>query len=86
MTGWRVADIAARIECEFGVQYTVEGVRCLLRSLRFRHLSARPLHPKADAEQRAAFRAEFAQRVEEAVNQESAAGLEGAEREAARHG
>ena len=83
VTRWRVADIAARIEREFGVRYTVEGVRRLLRRLGFRHVSARPLHPKADTEQQAALREEFAQRVEEAVQQGSGADLEGAEREAA---
>ena len=33
LTRWRVADIRARIEREFGVKYTVEGVRRLLRRL-----------------------------------------------------
>lgn len=49
VTCWGVADIAARIEPGVGVQYTVEGVRCVLRRQGFRHVSARPLHLEADA-------------------------------------
>lgn len=69
LTRWRVADIAQRIGEEFGVRYSVEGVRRLLRRLGFRHVSARPVHPKADEEKQAAFRLKFPESVKEAVRE-----------------
>ena len=83
VTRWRVADIRDRIEREFGVEYTVEGVRRLLRRLGFRHVSARPLHPKADPERQQAFREGFEELVKAAVKAGAGAGLEGEDLEAA---
>ena len=66
-----MADIAGKIRESFGVEYTVEGVRRLLRRMWFRHVSARPLHPKADTEKQAEFRADFTKPVRNAIGKEA---------------
>ena len=71
LTRWRVADIAGKIRESFGVEYTVEGVRRLLRRMGFRHVSARPLRPKADTERQAEFRADFTKPVRNAIGKEA---------------
>ena len=48
----------------------MEGVRRLLRRLGFRHVSARPLHPKADEAKQAEFRANFTQLVKDTVGKD----------------
>ena len=64
---WTVADIQERIMDSFGVCYTLEGARRLIRRLDFRHVSPRPVHPKADPEAQEEFRNGFAQLAEAAV-------------------
>ena len=64
---WTVADIRERIMDGFGVCYTLEGVRRLIRRLDFRHVSPRPVHPKADPEAQEEFRNGFGQLAEAAV-------------------
>ena len=53
---WRCADLMAKIAAAFGVSYTERGVALLLKRLGFRHISARPKAPKADAAAQAAFK------------------------------
>ena len=64
---WRARDLAARIEEAFGVTYTEEGVRALLRREGFRQVTARPLHPRADGAVQGAFRDRFASLVRDTV-------------------
>ncbi len=64
---WTVADIRERIMDSFGVRCTLEGARRLMLRPGFRHVSPRPVHPKADPEVRKAFRNGFAQLAEAAV-------------------
>lgn len=64
---WTVADIRERIMDSFGVRYTLEGVRRLIRRLGFRHVSPRPVHPRAKPEAQEEFRNGFARLAEEAV-------------------
>lgn len=47
---WRRADLAAKMEAEFGVTLAERTVGELLRRLGFRRLSARPQHPRQDAD------------------------------------
>ena len=44
---WTLASVQQWIKDRFDVDYTVEGVRQMLRRLGFRHLSPRLIHPKA---------------------------------------
>ncbi len=69
---WRVKDIAGKIEAHFGVKYSREGARRLLRRLGFRHLSPRPRHPKTETRKQEAFRSDFQTLVEEAAGPERA--------------
>ena len=62
-----VADIRERVADDFGVRYTLEGVRRLIRRPGFRHVSPRPVHPRADPDAREEFRNGFAQLAEAAV-------------------
>ena len=64
---WTVADIRERIMDSFGVRCTLEGARRLMLRIGFRHVSPRPVHPKADPEAQEAFRSGFAQLAEAAV-------------------
>ena len=50
-----VADIRARIADSFGVACALEGARRPVRRLGFRHMSPRPVHPKADPAAREGF-------------------------------
>ena len=50
-----------RIAATFSVRYSLEGVRKLLRRLGFRHISPRPLHPRADLAAQEDFRRNFSQ-------------------------
>ena len=56
---WRVQDVKNKIETDFGVKYSMEGARRLIRRLDFRHVSARPLHPKAKPGDQEKFRENF---------------------------
>ena len=64
---WTVADIRERIMDSFGVCYTLEGARRLMLRIGFRHVSPRPIHPKADPEAQEEFRNGFSRLAEEAV-------------------
>ena len=46
----RRVDLRAEIERRFGVEYHERSVSRLLHELGFSHMSARPRHPKQDAE------------------------------------
>ena len=56
---WTLATVRQWIKDRFDVDYTVEGVRQMLRRLGFRHLSPRPIHPKANPEAQEEFRNTF---------------------------
>ena len=56
---WTLATVRQWIKDRFDVDYTVEGVRQMLRRLGFRHLSPRPIHPKANPEAQEEFRHTF---------------------------
>lgn len=58
---WTVADIRQWIKDCFDVDFTLEGVRRLIRRLGFRHVSPRPIHPRAKPEDQEAFRQNFRQ-------------------------
>ncbi len=51
----------------FGVRYTLEGTRQPMRRIGFRHVSPRPVHPKAKPEAQEEFRKGFTRLAEEAV-------------------
>lgn len=53
---WRCADLARKIEAEFGVQYHERTVGKHLSSLGFRRLSVRPQHPQSDLEAQNTFK------------------------------
>ena len=53
---WRRADLARRIEAEFGVTFHERTVGKHLDKLGFRRLSVRPEHPNADPAAQAAFK------------------------------
>lgn len=56
---WRRADLARRIEAEFGAELHERTVGSYLAKLGFRRLSVRPAHPNADPEAQAAFKKTF---------------------------
>ena len=60
---WTLASVRQWIKDRFDVDYTVEGVRQMLRRLGFRHLSPRPIHPKANPEAQEEFRHTFSRLV-----------------------
>ncbi len=64
---WRLVDLSDWIRTHFGVKYTLEGVRSLIRRLGFRSLSPRPIHPKADPEAQEIFRHTFSELAAAAV-------------------
>ncbi len=64
---WTVADVRKRIADSFGVAYTLEGARRLVRRLGFRHMSPRPVHPRADPAAREGFRRDSVRLAREAV-------------------
>lgn len=53
---WRRADLARRIEVEFGIRYHERTVGKHLDKLGFRRLSVRPEHPNADPAAQATFK------------------------------
>ncbi len=55
---WTV-DIRHWIKCRFDMDFTVEGVRRMIRRLDFRHVSPRPIHPRARPEDQENFRQNF---------------------------
>ena len=57
---WRLCDLAQKIRAVFRVRLSLSSVRRLLRRLGFAHMSARPLHPRADRQAQRAFRDGFA--------------------------
>ena len=64
---FRLSDIRDWILEVFGLRYSLEGVRKILRRLGFRHMSPRPLHPKADLAAQDDFRNNFSELAEEAA-------------------
>ena len=64
---WTVADVRKRIAGSFGVGCTLEGARRLVRRLGFRHMSPRPVHPRADPAAREGFRRDSVRLAREAV-------------------
>ncbi len=64
---WTVADVRKRIADSFGVGCTLEGARRLVRRLGFRHMSPRPVHPRADPAAREGFRRDFSRLARKAV-------------------
>ncbi len=64
---WTVADLRARIADSFGVGCALEGARQLVRRLGFRHMSPRPVHPKADPAAREGFGGDSVRLAREAV-------------------
>ncbi len=63
----RLCDIRKWILETFRVRYSLEGVRKLLRRQGFRHMSPRPLHPKAKLGAQDEFRNKFSELAEEAA-------------------
>ena len=55
LSRWTLEDIRRLILETFAVRYTIEGIRLLARRLGFRHLSPRPVHPKADVQRQEQF-------------------------------
>lgn len=53
---WRRADLARRIEVEFGIKVHERTVGTYLAKLGFRRMSVRPEHPKADVQAQATFK------------------------------
>ena len=64
---WTLGMIQQWIKDRFDVDFTVEGVRQMLRRLGFRHLSPRPIHPKTKPEAQEYFRNNFRQCVQEVL-------------------
>ena len=64
---FRPCDIRNWILETFGVHYSLEGVRKLLRRLGFRHMSPRPLHRKADIEAQEDFCQNFRELAKDAA-------------------
>ena len=64
---WTLKSLKARIEARFGVELSLEGVRLLVRSMGFRKLSPRPIHPKADPRRQEEFRSNFKALAAEAL-------------------
>ncbi len=64
---WTVADIRARIADSFGVACTLEGTRRPVRRTGFRHMSPRPVHPRADPLAQEGFRRDSSRLAREAV-------------------
>ena len=69
---WRVQDVKNKIQTNFGVKYSMEGTRRLMRRLGFRHVSPRPLHPKAKPKDQEKFRENFQDIVKDAVGSDKA--------------
>ena len=55
---WRLRNLLDWIERSFGVAYSVEGVRRLVRRPGFRHVSPRPFHTRSDPAAQEKFRRE----------------------------
>ncbi len=64
---WTLATVQQWIKDRFDVDYTVEGVRQMLRRLGFRHLSPRPIHPKANPAAQEEFHNTFSQSVQDSL-------------------
>ncbi len=62
-----VADVRARTAGSFGVGCALEGARRPVRRLGFRHMSPRPVHPRADPAAREGFRRDSVRLAREAV-------------------
>ena len=58
---WTVGDIRRWIKCRFDMDFTLEGVRRMIHRLDFRHMSPRPIHPRAKPEDQENFRQNFQQ-------------------------
>ena len=56
---WTVGDIRLWIGRRFDVDFTLEGVRRMIHRLDFRHVSPRPIHPRAKPEDQENFRGNF---------------------------
>ena len=53
---WRLIDLCGVVEDRFGVRYCASGMYRLLKRLGVTWMSARPCHPRSDAQARAAFK------------------------------
>ncbi len=62
-----VADVRKRTADSFGVGRALEGARQLVRRMGFRHMSPRPVHPRADPAAREGFRRDSVRLAREAV-------------------
>ena len=71
VTRWRIKDLVRKIREVFGVAYSENGVRKLLRRADFRYMTARPVHPKTDFERQAEFVAEFWEQVRSKLGPEA---------------
>ena len=69
---WRVQDVKNKIQTNFGVKYSMEGTRRLMQRLGFRHVSPRPIHPKAKPKDQEEFRENFQDIVKDAVGPDKA--------------
>ena len=69
---WRVQDVKNKIQTNFGVKYSMEGTRRLMQRLGFRHVSPRPLLPKAKPKDQEEFRENFQDIVKDAVGPDKA--------------
>ena len=58
---WTVSDIRWWIKHRLDVDFTLEGVRRMIHRLDFRHVSPRPIHPRAKPEDQEDFRRNFRQ-------------------------
>ena len=56
---WTVGDMRHWITCRFDMDFTLEGVRRMIRRLGFRHVSPRPIHPRARPQDQETFRQNF---------------------------
>jgi len=57
MSAWRIMDAVAFCEARFGVRYSEEGMRRILRQeLNLSHQKARPMHPQHDPRRAEAFK------------------------------
>lgn len=57
VSAWRIVDAITFVEARFGIRYSEEGMRRILRQeLNLSHQKARPVHPQNDPRQATAFK------------------------------
>ena len=64
---WTLRSLKGRIGERFGAGLSLEGVRRMIRSMGWRKLSPRPIHPKADRRRQEEFRSNFKALAKEAL-------------------